>query len=120
MSMEETVDEVFLGTMDIQEAKTHQIALKNKGVKLEIKSNGETCTTGCKVTVEVWGKSVDSESIVNYFRQFNLKNIAGHTLNFEALASVYDTNAAETMCQACGAKFATTCTECPDCGLCYG
>lgn len=33
--------------------------------------------------------------------------------------TVYDAGAAETVCPACGCRFATTSTVCPDCGLCF-
>ena len=48
-----------------------------------------------------------------------LKHVAGHEPNFEHMSAVYDPTAAEVTCQACGAKFKPTATECPDCGLCY-
>lgn len=112
-------NEVFLGVMDIQEAKNHQYSLKNKGIKLELKSNGETCTTGCKVTVEVWGQETDQDKLVEYFRDYHMKHVKGLNLNLEALSAVFDPTATEVTCQACGTKFAPTANECPDCGLVY-
>ena len=34
--------------------------------------------------------------------------------------AVFDTEAEEAVCPACGFAFATTTTTCPDCGLCFG
>jgi hypothetical protein len=113
------MSEVFLGVMALQEAKNHQHELKQKGVDISFKVNGETCTTGCKVTVEVWGREEDSVQLREYFARDYLKHVKGHEPNFEALAAVYDPSAPEVVCQACGAKFAPTLSECPDCGLCY-
>jgi hypothetical protein len=114
------MDEVFLGVMDLQEAKTHQAKLKSKGVKVNFKTNGATCTTGCKVTVEVWGAETDMTALQHYFSVDYLNNLKGHEPNLEALNSVYDPSAAEVLCQACGMKFSPTSSECPDCGLVYG
>ncbi len=112
-------EEIFLGVMDLQEAKTHQIKMKQLGVELEIKTNGETCTTGCKVTVEVWGKAQDQAALQNYFRSDYLKHVKGHEPNFEHLSEVFDPSKSEVICQACGEKFKPTLSECPGCGLVY-
>lgn len=113
------MEEVFLGVMDIHEAKTHQIKLKEQGVNLTFKTNGATCTTGCKVTVEVWGLSSDSEKIKSYFQQDYFKHVKGHEPNLEHLSQVFDPSMTEVICQACGAKFSPKASECPDCGLMY-
>jgi len=110
---------LFLGVMELQEAKNHQLQLKAKGVEIELKVNGKTCTTGCKVTVEVWGKEADEAPIKFYFQSDYLKHVRGHEPNFENLSQVFDTSADEVVCQACGAKFSPKKNECPDCGLVY-
>lgn len=112
-------NEIFLGVMDLQEAKTHQLKLKERGVKVDLKTNGATCTTGCKVTVEVWGQEADKDVLQGYFSNDYLKNVKGHEPNFDHMAAVYDSSATEVICQACGMKFSPALTECPDCGLCY-
>lgn len=113
------MEEVFLGVMDLQEAKNHQYRLKQLGVDLVLKTNDKTCTTGCKVTVEVWGIEKDRDALINHFQSDYLKHVKGHIPNFEHLSSVFDPSASEVICQACGAKFAPTGNECPDCGLMY-
>lgn len=113
------MSEIFLGVMELQEAKNHQLALKNVGVFLELKRHHETCTSGCKVTVEVWGLESDEEKIRSHFQQDYLKHVKGHEPDFGALSAVFDPTAVEVTCQACGATFSPTKTECPDCGLCY-
>ena len=114
-----TSEEILIGVMDIQEAKNHQYKMKAEGVVLNLKSNGKTCTTGCKVTVELWGLEKDQERLMTYFQKDFMKHVAGHEINAEYLSAVFDPSAAEVICQACGAKFKPTATECPDCGLCY-
>ncbi len=113
------MEEIFLGVMDLQEAKNHQLKLKAQGIEVNLKVNGKTCTTGCKVTVEVWGSQLDSDRLGVHFRADFLKNVKGHEPNLENLAQVFDPSASEVTCQACGAKFAPTVNECPDCGLMY-
>lgn len=113
------MEEVFLGVMDLQEAKNHQHKLKASGIEINFKTNGETCKTGCKVTVEVWGKEVDLGKLQEYFRSDYLKHVQGHEPNFEQLQGVFDPSAQEVICQACGMKFKPIASECPDCGLVY-
>jgi uncharacterized OB-fold protein len=116
--MEENFD-LFLGVMDLQEAKNHQLHLRAFNIPLEFKTNSKTCTTGCKVTVEVWAREQDSKTIQDHFKKDYLKNLQGHLPDFDALAAVFDPTASEVICQACGTKFAPTSSECPDCGLIY-
>ena len=113
------MEEVFLGVMDIQEAKNHQWKMKGEGVILTLKSNGETCTTGCKVTVELWGHESDLPKLQAYFKEQFFKHVKGHEPNLDHMGEVFDPTAAEVVCQACGTKFAPTANECPDCGLVY-
>ncbi len=112
-------EEIFLGVMDYQDAKNHQIKLKQEGVEITLKNNHQTCTTGCKVTVEVWAQSSDAEKIQGHFQNDYLKHVKGHEPDFQIMSAVFDPTATEVTCQACGTKFAPTSTECPDCGLCY-
>lgn len=113
------MEPLFLGVMELQEAKNHQLQLRSQGVELELKVNAQTCTTGCKVTVEVWGSGADADSIQRHFNQDYLKHVKGHEPNLDYLAQVFDPSAAEVTCQACGSKFSPTVNECPDCGLVY-
>ncbi len=111
---------IFLGVMNINEARTHQQKLKDAGVFVEFKTNGHTCTTGCTVTVEVWGKEEDSEKLSTYFQNDYMKHVKGHVPNHEILAQVFDPSQEFVICQACGTKFQPSLKECPDCGLNYG
>ncbi|MES2526202.1 MAG: hypothetical protein V4598_03920 [Bdellovibrionota bacterium] len=111
---------VFLGVMEINEAKTHQLKLSAMGVSVELKTNGHTCTTGCKVTVEVWGKNTDEEKLSQYFRDDYQKHVRGHEPVYEHLAEVFDPAKEVVICQACGTSFSPCLAECPDCGLYYG
>ncbi len=112
--------EIFLGIMDLQDAKNHQLKLRTQGIWLDFRSNPSTCTMGtCKVTVEVWGRESDRVALETHFKKDFLKHVSGHEPNFEHLSAVFDPSASEVICQACGAKFSPTLHECPDCGLIY-
>ena len=113
------MEQIFLGVMALQEAKNHQLKLKSQGVELILKVNDQTCTTGCKVTVEVWASEADSEIVKIHFKDDYLKHVRGHEPNLEHLSQVFDPSASEVTCQACGTKFSPTVNECPDCGLMY-
>lgn len=111
---------IFLGVMEIHEAKNHQLKLRERGVVVEFRTNGHTCTTGCKVTVEVWGKDEDKDKLADYFQRDFLKHIRGHEPDFENLSQVFDPSLEIVVCQACGSNFSPAMKECPDCGLFYG
>jgi hypothetical protein len=111
---------LFLGVMNIHEAKTHQLKLKERGVAVEFRTNGHTCTTGCTVTVEVWGKNEDEAKLAEYFKEDYLRHLKGHEPDFNQLSEVFDPQLESVVCQACGTKFSPRLSECPDCGLCYG
>lgn len=113
------MEEIFLGVMDLQEAKNHQIKLREQGIAIHFKTNHQTCTTGCKVTVEVWAQESDKEKLQVHFQNDYLKHVQGHVPDFEHLSQVFDPSASEVICQACGAKFSPAKNECPDCGLVY-
>jgi rubrerythrin len=112
-------EELFLGVMELQEAKNHQQKLRTLGVELTFKVHRETCTSGCKVTVEVWGRQDEEESIKSYFQKDYLRHVKGHEPNALHLNAVFDPTAELVICQACGTSFAPTSSECPDCGLHY-
>lgn len=112
-------NEFLITVMGLQEAHNHEIKLKELGISLTLKTNPQTCTRGCKVTVEVWGNEVDKDILGQYFSADLLRSLDAEKINFEALNAVYDPANAEVICQACGFKFASTESECPDCGLCY-
>ena len=113
------MEEIFLGVMDLQEAKNHQYRLKALGIEVKLKTNSGTCKTGCKVTVELWGLEEDKDILMKHFQADYMKHFQGHIPNFEHLSAIFDPLASEVVCQACGTKFAPTAQECPDCGLVY-
>lgn len=113
------MEQIFLGVMELQEAKNHQYALKSKGVELTLKVNDQTCTSGCKVTVEVWAEGPDEGAIKNHFQSDYLKHVKGHEPDMNLISAIFDARLESVICQACGFEFSPHSTECPDCGLVY-
>lgn len=113
------MDELFLGVMELQEAKNHQLKLKSLGLEVTLKVNAQTCTSGCKVTVEVWAPQIHQEAIATHFKTDYLKHVKGHEPDLHQLNQVFDPSMEEVTCQACGMKFSPLANECPDCGLVY-
>jgi hypothetical protein len=111
--------EIFIGMMEVMEGKNFQRMMKNKGVEINLKTNPQTCTRGCKVTVEVWGFEKDTEALTEVLREEKLRQLEGHEINPELLNQTFDPDAEEVICQACGAKFSPKEKECPECGLVY-
>ncbi len=119
--MQANEQELFLGVFDIQDAKRIQAILKEREVPIRLQHNGETCGTGsCSVRVEVWGQEENKAEIITFFQNEQAKNLEGLNFDPELMNSVYDPNAKEVTCQACGFKFSPDKNECPDCGLFYG
>ncbi|MFW5887300.1 MAG: hypothetical protein ACOCUH_00725 [Bacteriovoracia bacterium] len=114
------MSDIFLGVFEMSDAKRLQNIAADSQIQLELRSNPQTCTRGCKVTVELWGEEKDLKFLSDLFRKEQLRDLPNAEINFEALDSVYDPNAQEVTCQACGHKFSPDKTECPDCGLVYG
>lgn len=109
-----------IAVMPINEAKSFQDDLLKEGVELVLNHNEQTCTRGCSVTVEVLGYEKDIPKIIEKYENNYKKLLDGHDVNLEIINSVFDPNKATATCPACGTDFATTHTECPECGLFIG
>lgn len=113
------MEQVKLAVFPLDDAKTLQLKMKDKDVEIILNHNEQTCTRGCAVTVEVicWDKDV--EQVMTVLKSDYEKQLEGHEVNWEAMNAVFDPNAEEATCPACGTKFAVAGTECPECGLCF-
>lgn len=113
------MNKLVLGTLPIEEAKKIQDELKKKSVDIFLDHNPTTCTRGCSVTVEFCCYEKDIQLVAEYFEKNFLDSLDGLNVNFELLNSTYDPNKDNAVCPACGTKFSTSSTECPECGLCF-
>ena len=110
---------IMLGIFEFYDAKRVQKGLEKFGVESELRSNDETCTRGCKVTVEMWADEKDKDQIIHFLQSEGARDYDGLDINPSLLSQVFDPNADEVICQACGTKFSPKASECPDCGLVY-
>ena len=110
---------VRLGTMPLEEAKALTKTLATRGVEAVMDHNAHTCTRGCTVTVEVLIPETAIPVVQETLKEQYQKLAQGHDLNWELLGEVFDPSKGEATCPACGTKFKTVATECPECGLCF-
>ncbi len=113
------MEQVTLGVMPLMEAKDLKSICEQSNLELILNHNGETCTRGCTVTVEVICLKKDLEGVVSIIRNRNQKSYEGLDINPELLESVFDPSSEEVTCPACAHTFKPTGPECPDCGLCF-
>jgi rRNA maturation endonuclease Nob1 len=111
---------IKLAVMPLQEAKNFQDQLKEKGVTIRLEHNEKTCTRGCTVTVEVLGREQDLPIVAEVYQNNFAKLLNGHEVNLDIINSVFDPSKETAICPACGTSFATSSTECPECGLVLG
>lgn len=111
---------VKLAVMGLNDAKELQRDCQSQGVELVLNHNDQTCTRGCAVTVEVHATEKDLPIVQKVYSEKYQKLLKGHDVNFDVINSVYDTSEDTAICPACGFKFSTTNSECPDCGLMLG
>jgi ribosomal protein L37E len=109
-----------IGVMTLAEANKIKGHLAERDVEIFFHHNNQTCASGgCGMQVEVWVKNADIASVREYFAAQYQRNFAGLDINPELLNQVYDPTQAEAICPACGTKFSTQSTACPDCGLVF-
>ena len=108
---------VLLGVVEYAEGKRLKSALADRGVQLELKSNPETCTTGCKPTVEIHIREEDVAVVRAFMEQEKARSLDGLEFDASLANEVFDPEKETARCPACGTEFSTKLTECPDCGL---
>jgi hypothetical protein len=113
---------ILLGVMELQEAKRVRSHLEERGVRLELVSNPETCgdgKVGCKPSVEVYAQEADVPLIAEFFKREKERDLGGREIDPQLLSQVFDTSNEDATCPACGTQFKTAAKECPDCGLVF-
>jgi hypothetical protein len=113
------VEKALMGIMELVEAKRLKEKLRNAGVDIELGHNKETCTKGCKVTVEVWSRKEDLPKIQEVLDEEKAKLLSGLDIDPEHENQIFDPEKDSAVCPACGEKFSTKLSECPDCGLAF-
>ena len=70
--------------------------------------------------MELWACPEDIPAIQELMREEEARNRQGLNYDPEQAAQVFDPSKDTAVCPACGTEFATSSTECPDCGLVIG
>ncbi|OGQ96797.1 MAG: hypothetical protein A2284_02550 [Deltaproteobacteria bacterium RIFOXYA12_FULL_61_11] len=111
---------LFLGQRDLHDAHRIQADLAERGVTVDLVHEGEHCSRGCKITVEVWFAESGLPIVRDYLGEEWQRDAGDLAYDPTLAAAVFDPDKPETICPACGTTFATTLSECPECGLGFG
>jgi hypothetical protein len=112
-------EKMMLGIMELVDAKRLKEKLAEMGVEIELGHNKETCTKGCKVTVEIWGNPQDLPKIQGVLSEERSKLMEDLDVDPDLANQVFDPDKNTAVCPACGAEFSTDLKECPECGLVF-
>lgn len=111
----------LVGILDLKEAKRIQSILADRGVRLHLLRNPETCSSGsCAPSVEVHAAPADLAKIREFFVEERSRSLAGLDFDPALVGEVFDPSKDSARCPACGTVFSTQLTTCPDCGLGFG
>ncbi|HUP58332.1 MAG TPA: hypothetical protein VM598_12820 [Bdellovibrionota bacterium] len=110
---------IHLGTLEYQEAKRIQSLLEERGVKLELAVQPESCGKGCKPVADVFVDEEKLPVVRELLTAEREKGFAGLEFDSTLVDQVFDTEKEDAVCPACGTAFKTTARECPDCGLVF-
>ncbi len=111
---------VLLGKLGVPEAQHLKNSLAKHGFEIAVIHNHASCNKGCSPQVEVWANSEDVTDILQTVSAAQRAEWAGNGYDAELANQVFDPDASEATCPACGTKFSPTQASCPDCGLCFG
>lgn len=108
-----------MGILPLHDAKELQRILLTKNIAVELNHNGQTCSRGCTVTVEVLAPRESLGLVQSTLKEQHQKLAEGHQVDWELLEATFDPIQSSATCPACGTQFSTTSPECPECGLCF-
>ena len=111
--------QIRIGIMEIAQAENLRTRLKKREINVQILHNQQTCTSGCKISVEVWAHPKDMGGIVEEFQTERARQLQGLDFDPALLDQVHSQDKEEAICPACGTRFPSTSQECPDCGLAF-
>lgn len=108
---------VLLGKASQADAERLRAKVAQQGISLALVHNAVTCKSGCGIQLEIWAHPADLDGIKELLAAEWQATAASLGYDPALAEAVYDPDAAEATCPACATVFATTLTECPDCGL---
>ncbi len=103
----------------VQQIKALQAYLLRQGIpSLAVKESGAAC--GCRggaLALQIRETDL-AEAMAALEQEYRESTgVAEHDTRF--CDAVFDADVAEAVCPACGCRFSTRLTVCPDCGLCF-
>ncbi|BHH83830.1 zinc ribbon-containing (seleno)protein DG [Desulforhopalus sp. 52FAK] len=104
----------------LKDMKVLQSILKKERIPAILAGDDDTCGKGCcgpEMIVQIRSTDIDEATAV-LARDF-VKSTALNVEDLKHADVVFDEQAAETVCPACGCKFSPTVGACPECGLCF-
>jgi len=105
--------------MELVAAKRLKETLAERGTTIELGHNKQTCTRGCKVTVEVWAAPEDIPKVQELLGEEHARLLEDLEFDPKQSGQVFDPAKKTAVCPACGTEFSTALSECPECGLVF-
>lgn len=123
-SMELSAEDDLVGVRKgplLEMKKLQQLLARERIPSLIAAEKSGTCGKGCCGTeMFLQIRRADGEEALQVLaRDFQRSTALDHH-DLSHVRSVYDSQAGQTMCPACGFRFSPTTATCPDCGLCFG
>jgi predicted Zn-ribbon and HTH transcriptional regulator len=106
-------------TLQIKQVQAY--LLERSVPSLLISEQGSNCGKGCcgtELLLQV--RRDDIEEVMTILEQEYRITTGLEDFDTTYTDAVYDTNAEQATCPACGYSFSTKSSTCPDCGLCFG
>lgn len=116
--MRPEADLVTIAKLPLEEAKLLQRDLRLIEVPATL-NHDPSCRSGCSVTIDVVVPFSHAEAAVKLLRERFQAAAERPGMDWEKAQATFDPSQQEATCPACGTSFATTSSECPECGLCF-
>lgn len=101
--------------------KRLQAKMEKERIGTLIVGDEKSCGKGCcPSTYYLQVRREDAHAAFRIIQEEHHRHTALHDHDISLTDAVYDAGAAEALCPACGCRFSTSSTTCPDCGLCFG
>ena len=104
----------------LKDMKVLQKMLEKERIPAILAGDENTCNKGCcgsEMILQI--KSTDMDEAAEVLARDFVKSTALNVEDLKHADVVFDEQAAETVCPACGCKFSPTVGACPECGLCF-
>ncbi|MGW8193296.1 MAG: zinc ribbon-containing (seleno)protein DG [Desulforhopalus sp.] len=104
----------------VKEIKSLQKLLAAERIPSLISGDEKNCTKGCcGPELYLLIRKEDTEAAAAVLTKDFIKSTALEDHDLRNAHAVFDQQAAETVCPACGCRFSPTVGACPECGLCF-